>query len=37
LFRMALELAAEGLPPLDAVERDALLASSHGLRPLMRA
>jgi aryl-alcohol dehydrogenase-like predicted oxidoreductase len=37
LFRMALELASEGLPPLEAAERDALMESSRGLRPLMRA
>ncbi len=36
LFRMALELAADGLPPLEADEREALLASTRGLRPLMR-
>jgi aryl-alcohol dehydrogenase-like predicted oxidoreductase len=36
LFRMALELAAEGLPPLEAGEREELLACSRGLRPLMR-
>jgi aryl-alcohol dehydrogenase-like predicted oxidoreductase len=37
LFRMALELAAEGLPPLEAGEREELLASCRVLRPLMRA
>jgi len=36
LFRMALELAADGLPPLETDEREALLASTRGLRPLMR-
>jgi aryl-alcohol dehydrogenase-like predicted oxidoreductase len=36
LFRMALELAPE-LAPLDAVEREALLASTRGLRPLLKA
>lgn len=37
LFRMALELASENLEPLEAGERKSLLASSLGLRPLMRA
>jgi aryl-alcohol dehydrogenase-like predicted oxidoreductase len=36
LFRMALELAHD-LPPLSATEREKLLASTRGLRPLMRA
>ena len=36
LFRMVLDLAPN-LPPLTALEREALLASTHGLRPLMRA
>lgn len=36
LFRMALELAHD-LPPLSAAEREKLLDSSKGLRPLMRA
>jgi aryl-alcohol dehydrogenase-like predicted oxidoreductase len=36
LFRMALELAHD-LPPLSVQERKDLLASTHGLRPLMRA
>jgi aryl-alcohol dehydrogenase-like predicted oxidoreductase len=36
LFRMALELASD-LPPLEAEEREHLLASTHGLRPLMRS
>jgi aryl-alcohol dehydrogenase-like predicted oxidoreductase len=36
LFRMALELAHD-LPPLSPIEREQLLASTKGLRPLMRA
>jgi aryl-alcohol dehydrogenase-like predicted oxidoreductase len=36
LFRMALELAHD-LPPLSEAEREQLLASTKGLRPLMRA
>ena len=36
LFRMALELA-EDLPPLTADEREQLLASTRGLRPLLKA
>jgi aryl-alcohol dehydrogenase-like predicted oxidoreductase len=36
LFRMALELAYD-LPPLTAAERRELLASTRGLRPLLRA
>ena len=36
LFRMALELAHD-LPPLSAAERETLLASTRGLRPLLRA
>jgi len=36
LFRMALELAHD-LPPLGEEERKELLASTRGLRPLMRA
>jgi aryl-alcohol dehydrogenase-like predicted oxidoreductase len=36
LFRMALELAPD-LPPLTAEEREQLLASTKGLRPLMKA
>jgi len=36
LFRMALELALD-LPPLSAAERETLLASTRGLRPLLRA
>jgi aryl-alcohol dehydrogenase-like predicted oxidoreductase len=36
LFRMALELA-DDLKPLEADEREKLLASAKGLRPLMRA
>ncbi len=36
LFRMALDLAHD-LPPLSANERKELLASTRGLRPLMRA
>jgi aryl-alcohol dehydrogenase-like predicted oxidoreductase len=36
LFRMALELAPD-LPPLTATEREKLLASAKGLRPLMKA
>ena len=36
LFRMALELARD-LPPLSPTERETLLASTRGLRPLMRA
>jgi aryl-alcohol dehydrogenase-like predicted oxidoreductase len=36
LFRMALELAHD-LPPLSAMEREALMASTRGLRPLFRA
>jgi aryl-alcohol dehydrogenase-like predicted oxidoreductase len=36
LFRMALDLASD-LPPLTATEREELLASTRGLRPLMRA
>jgi aryl-alcohol dehydrogenase-like predicted oxidoreductase len=36
LFRMALQLAHD-LPPLTATEREQLLASTKGLRPLMRA
>jgi aryl-alcohol dehydrogenase-like predicted oxidoreductase len=35
LFRMALELAHD-LPPLGATEREELLASTRGLRPLLR-
>lgn len=35
LFRMALELAGD-LPPLSAEEREQLLNSTRGLRPLMR-
>jgi len=35
LFRMALELASD-LPPLEAEERRQLLASTRGLRPLLR-
>jgi aryl-alcohol dehydrogenase-like predicted oxidoreductase len=35
LFRMALELAPD-LPPLTAEEREQLLASTKGLRPLMK-
>jgi aryl-alcohol dehydrogenase-like predicted oxidoreductase len=35
LFRMALELAGD-LPPLSPQERDALLDSTRGLRPLLR-
>ena len=35
LFRMALELAGD-LPPLSIEERDQLLNSARGLRPLMR-
>jgi aryl-alcohol dehydrogenase-like predicted oxidoreductase len=35
LFRMALELAPD-LTPLDTVEREALLASTRGLRPLFK-
>ena len=35
LFRMALELAHD-LPPLSATEREELLASTRGLRPLLR-
>jgi len=36
LFRMALDLASD-LPSLTAIEREELLASTRGLRPLMRA
>jgi aryl-alcohol dehydrogenase-like predicted oxidoreductase len=36
LFRMALELAHD-LPPLTESERETLLASTKGLRPLMKA
>lgn len=36
LFRMALELAHD-LPPLTELEREELLASTKGLRPLMKA
>jgi aryl-alcohol dehydrogenase-like predicted oxidoreductase len=36
LFRLALELAHD-LPPLSEAEREQLLASTKGLRPLMRA
>jgi aryl-alcohol dehydrogenase-like predicted oxidoreductase len=36
LFRMALELAHD-LPPLTVAERETLLASTKGLRPLLRA
>jgi aryl-alcohol dehydrogenase-like predicted oxidoreductase len=36
LFRMALELARD-LPPLGAGEREELLASTQGLRPLLKA
>jgi aryl-alcohol dehydrogenase-like predicted oxidoreductase len=36
LFRMALEIAHD-LPPLSEAEREQLLASTKGLRPLMRA
>jgi predicted aldo/keto reductase-like oxidoreductase len=36
LFRMALELAPS-LTPLDAGEREALLADTRGLRPLLKA
>jgi aryl-alcohol dehydrogenase-like predicted oxidoreductase len=36
LFRMALELAHD-LPPLSEAEREQLLASTKGFRPLMRA
>jgi aryl-alcohol dehydrogenase-like predicted oxidoreductase len=36
LFRMALDLALD-LPPLSASERETLLESTRGLRPLMRA
>jgi aryl-alcohol dehydrogenase-like predicted oxidoreductase len=36
LFRMALELAQD-LPPLTESERETLLASTKGLRPLMKA
>jgi len=36
LFRMALELAHD-LPPLKTEEREELLASTRGLRPLLRA
>jgi aryl-alcohol dehydrogenase-like predicted oxidoreductase len=36
LFRMALDLAHD-LPPLTATERETLLASTKGLRPLMKA
>jgi aryl-alcohol dehydrogenase-like predicted oxidoreductase len=36
LFRMALEFAHD-LPPLTPEEREQLLASTRGLRPLMRA
>lgn len=35
LFRMALEMAAD-LPPLSPEERDLLLKSTRGLRPLLR-
>ncbi len=35
LFRMALELAHD-LPPLTELERETLLASTKGLRPLMK-
>jgi aryl-alcohol dehydrogenase-like predicted oxidoreductase len=36
LFRMALDLAHD-LPPLTAAERETLLESTKGLRPLMKA
>jgi hypothetical protein len=36
LFRMALDLAHD-LPPLTAAEREKLLGSTKGLRPLMKA
>ena len=36
LFRMALDLAHD-LPPLTAAEREKLLESTKGLRPLMKA
>lgn len=36
LFRMALDLAAD-LPPLSAEERAALLESTRGMKPLLRA
>jgi aryl-alcohol dehydrogenase-like predicted oxidoreductase len=36
LFRMALDLASD-LTPLEADEREALLASTRGLKPLLRA
>ena len=36
LFRMAMELAAD-LPPLQPAEREELLASTRGVRPLFRA
>jgi aryl-alcohol dehydrogenase-like predicted oxidoreductase len=36
LFRLALDLAHD-LPPLSETEREQLLASTKGLRPLMRA
>ncbi|MBN1569828.1 MAG: aldo/keto reductase [Acidobacteria bacterium] len=36
LFRMAMELARD-LPPLSAAEREALLESTKGLRPIMKA
>jgi aryl-alcohol dehydrogenase-like predicted oxidoreductase len=36
LFRMALDLAQD-LPPLSPTEREQLLASTKGLRPLMKA
>lgn len=36
LFRMALDLAAD-LPPLPAEERAALLESTRGMKPLLRA
>jgi aryl-alcohol dehydrogenase-like predicted oxidoreductase len=36
LFRMAMELAHD-LPPLSETERETLLASTRGLRPLMKA
>jgi aryl-alcohol dehydrogenase-like predicted oxidoreductase len=35
LFRMALDLASD-LPPLEAGEREELLAGTRGLRPLLR-